>query len=907
MGNATQSAVPNVIYRFGLYVLNPAAGVLTRDGTRVRLQDQPFRLLTLLVQRPGEIISREEIQRSLWPANTFVEFDKSLGVAVGKVREALADEAGNPRFIETIPRRGYRFIAPVSPEPPAKGLVSAAPRDAAGGPAMGETLSDMTARRRTSSHTWYRMLALTAAIVAIGFGLYRFGLRRQNAPLAGIASAKVRVRRSVAVVSFRNLPQHPEDNWLSSAFAEMLNTELAADGELRMISGEDVERAKRDLRLTDEDSLSSDTLGRLRKNSGADVVVLGSYALLPEKGETRIRLDVRIQDTARGETIAEQAFVGDEDHLFELVNQAGASLRKNLGSTPISGEAYAQARAAMPSAPLAVRLYTEGKARLWEFDSIHARELLIQAIAVEPNFPLAHAALSEAWSHLGYTLKARDEAERALSLSQDLGQEEKLLVQAEYYYTLTDHAKTTEVYRSLFSMFPDNLDYGLRLADEQRFLQIDDALRTIATLRRLPPPSGDDPRIDLVESRIWMNRDTGKAQESAQRGLQRAQAQGSSLLASRAYGILCETQQGELPLAEIMQDCEQARSSAKLAGEEDAFARNTNDLAGIYFSQGDMDRADGLYREALRIFRQTGDVDGISVASNNVGAISLLKGKLTEAAHAFSDAIPGYQEDDDQDGIALAFNNLGDVARWSGELKGAFANYAKGEEVAKKIDDKSALAYISIGRGDALTQAGKFDEARESYDQALALRKELGEKQLVGETEVSLARLAIYEGKVADAEGLLRNCKEQFHQDQQSDDELDTDTVLIEAFILESRYQDAAKQIRESQSLAKKSANEILRIRFDLVTALDDLRVGQLEAGRTLLKDVLRKTHSDHLLGIEFETRLGIAELESKSGERSKADEDLRVLEKDARAKGFDLIAANAGNLLGPNARLVTN
>src|SRR5215472_12207839 len=109
-------AVRETSYSFGLYVLDSGDGTLTRDSVRVRVQEQPFQLLLLLVERAGQIVSREEIRNRLWPQNTFVEFDRSLGVAVLKVREALGDDASNPRFIETIPRRGYRFIAPVKVE-----------------------------------------------------------------------------------------------------------------------------------------------------------------------------------------------------------------------------------------------------------------------------------------------------------------------------------------------------------------------------------------------------------------------------------------------------------------------------------------------------------------------------------------------------------------------------------------------------------------------------------------------------------------------------------------------------------------------------------------------------------------------------------------------------------------------
>src|ERR1700744_1102604 len=111
--NASASAI---VYRFGLFTLDPTAASLSRNGIKVKLQDQPLQLLVLLLEKPGEIVTRDEICQRLWRSNTFVDFDKSLGVAVVKVREAVGDSAANPRFLETLPRRGYRFIAPVTVE-----------------------------------------------------------------------------------------------------------------------------------------------------------------------------------------------------------------------------------------------------------------------------------------------------------------------------------------------------------------------------------------------------------------------------------------------------------------------------------------------------------------------------------------------------------------------------------------------------------------------------------------------------------------------------------------------------------------------------------------------------------------------------------------------------------------------
>jgi DNA-binding winged helix-turn-helix (wHTH) protein len=107
-----RAAVP-ARYRFGLYEADPRTGELLRDGTKIKLQEQPFQVLLALLERSNEIVTREELRLRLWPSDTFVDFDHSLNTAINKLRDALRDSASNPRFIETLARRGYRFLAPV--------------------------------------------------------------------------------------------------------------------------------------------------------------------------------------------------------------------------------------------------------------------------------------------------------------------------------------------------------------------------------------------------------------------------------------------------------------------------------------------------------------------------------------------------------------------------------------------------------------------------------------------------------------------------------------------------------------------------------------------------------------------------------------------------------------------------
>ena len=273
-GNWIMAGPPReqIRYCFGLFELDPVEGKLSRSGTRVKLQDLPFRLLVLLVERPGEIVTREEVRSRLWPQDTFVEFDNSLGVAVRKLREALSDDAEAPRFVETIPRRGYRFVAPVTAKDSGESTCfrkAARTRGATKGYRRVFRLQWKRFRRavaRTSSRRGRYWIIASLVLLMVGITVYEFrsNPRQSAAKVENGAPCTTRTaRRSVAVLGFRNLAGRPDDNWLSTAFTEMLSTELAAGGGLRLVPGEDVARAKRELPLADEDTLAKATLDRL--------------------------------------------------------------------------------------------------------------------------------------------------------------------------------------------------------------------------------------------------------------------------------------------------------------------------------------------------------------------------------------------------------------------------------------------------------------------------------------------------------------------------------------------------------------------------------------------------------------------------------------------------------------------
>jgi len=285
------------IFRFGLFEANAAHSTLSRGGLRVRLQEQPFRVLLLLLEHPGEITTREELRQQLWPEGTFVDFDGSLNVILKKLRAALDDDSDNPRFIETVPRRGYRFIAPVSVasvavEPPtsANGAVLRGPAEL---PTDETGPAPNLPKGPAPLHLIYAASAIVLLILAgLGWYLRRDFSRMRFVPVQPTPAAVASPRRSVAVLGFRNLSGKVDDGWLATAFSEMLSTELAAGEKLRLVSGEDVANLRLSSPWSQTDTLGQETTARVGRALSSDVLVLGSYTSIgrPERRQLRLEL-----------------------------------------------------------------------------------------------------------------------------------------------------------------------------------------------------------------------------------------------------------------------------------------------------------------------------------------------------------------------------------------------------------------------------------------------------------------------------------------------------------------------------------------------------------------------------------------------------------------------------------------
>jgi len=291
------------------------------------------------------------------------------------------------------------------------------------------------------------------------------------------------------------------------------------------------------------------------------------------------------------------------------VSRAGSRLRTSLGATELSQAQAGALRASVPSSPQAARAYAEGLARLRVFDAVGARPLLEAAVRAEPAHPLFHAALAEAWSALGYDAAARDHAKEAFERASALSREERLTVEARYRETTKEWDRAVELYRSLWNFFPDNLEYGLRLAAaEERAGQRKEALDTVQALHRLAAPDGQDPRIDLVEAKVaYRLSDFARQRAAAERAAAKAEARGARLLVAEARMEAAEAARsvGESDRAVALHGEAQAIFAA--AGDRSGVARSLIGMANVHYRRGDLDEASRLYERGLAVHRETGN------------------------------------------------------------------------------------------------------------------------------------------------------------------------------------------------------------------------------------------------------------------------------------------------------------
>ncbi len=929
------------IFRFGLFEADAGRNTLTRSGARIKIQDQPFRVLLLLLQRPGEIITREELRQKLWPEGTHVDFDGSLNVVLKKLRAALDDDSDNPRFIETVPRRGYRFVAPVAVIPAEPRMVEVAVYSQA------ESGEVFAARRFNPSRPrqWRWLIYSAVALLLIFLAVFVWNLRR-HASTAGGPSTQVEptrvlpVRKSVAVLGFHNMSGRPEDAWLATAFSEMLSTELANGEKLRLVSGEEVANLRLSAPWPQTDTLRPGTTSRIGTALNSDLLVLGSYTNVGRNDRGQLRLDLCLQDAKTGEILTEVAETGGSEDLFQIASRVGAKLRDRLGVPRLAETDQAGVLASLPLDREAARLYALGLVKLREFDALAAKDLLEQGSKADPKFSLVHVMLARAWSQLGYEQKRKDEAKKAWDLSIDLPRAERMLVEGDYYESLGDHEHAASTYRALFELFPDSVEYGLQLASAQIAAgHGSQAQETIAQLRRLPKLASDDPRIDLVEAKIVTSKpDILVLVRSA---IRKASSQGKKLIYAQArrdecvslvYGehpelanasceeaynifIAAGNRLGAADAVRLMGDhqgseghIEQAIATYQRAldilqglGEHEKTGAILNNMANDFANQGKLDRAEELYRKAKFHFEQAGDRINTGTAIGNTADILYLRGNLAAAAKLYEQSL-AIEASVDPSNPAYYLYRLADLELTQGQVAEAHGHAQRATDMLQPY--KGGYQYLTSAMtvlGDVLNTEGDLKGARAQYQAALDTRQKMGEMDLVAESQASLAELAMEEGHPEQAEPLLRSAIAEFEKEKADPDATSSYTLFSRVLLMQGKVEESRHAIRRASELSRNSPDPALRLPIAIQTARLEMAAPASGATTAAARHELRATQETaRKLGyfnLECEARLALGELELKANP-ALGRSVLKDLSDEASGRGMLLVSRKANDLM---------
>jgi tetratricopeptide (TPR) repeat protein len=524
----------------------------------------------------------------------------------------------------------------------------------------------------------------------------------------------------------------------------------------------------------------------------------------------------------------------------------------------------------------------------------------------------------------------------------NLSREKHLLVEARFFETSKDWGKAIEAYQTLFSFFPDNLEYGLQLASvETAGGRGKDALKGLATLSASGAQAKGDPRIDLARAAAAASLgDDRLTRDAADLAAQEAGERGATLLVARARTRECRALANLGENEKAQSTCEEARQIYAAAGDRGALAQTLHTMAEVPINQGDFAAAGKLYSQALTITRAIGDEQGQARELMNLGLISAKKGDFTTARRMYDESFRSYQKAGDKNGMAGVMGNAGNLLRTQGKLQDALNHFQKTFELSNEVGHRGSAAQALAAIGDVLFEQGDLsgaykmyqqsstiqheiggkgyyastlveigrvfrqqaeaDKAYRAYLDALSLQKQLGNKSDAAETRLALAELDCDSGKGAEAEQLSRTAVEAFRADAYADEEIFAQSVLSRSLLQQGKVDEARAAIAEAVRLSEKSQDVTVRIPVMLDHA-NFMAAGKKlgEAGKAA-QQALTQAHNLSLFRLQLEASLTLGQIEIQAKHPAAARVRLHTLEKSARAKGFELIARKAANANSP-------
>jgi TolB-like protein/DNA-binding winged helix-turn-helix (wHTH) protein/Tfp pilus assembly protein PilF len=435
------STLPATSLRFGAYEFDLRSGELRKHGIRIKLQEQPCQILAILLEHRGEMVTREQLQHRLWPSDTFVDFDHSLNTAVMRLREALSDSSENPRFIETLPRRGYRFVAPVEEK-------TASTNEASPAQPMDVCLSQTTDSKIDSASSpllpalpaiaakpekrvqWPKMVTVTLSVLAIllaGAFAFRY-LKRPS-----LATATSSQLTSLVVLPFENLSTDKDQAYFADGMTDELIAHLAKIRSLRVIS----RTSSMEYKGTHK------TLSQIARDLNVDSVVEGTVL----RSGDRVRITAELVQVATDRHLWAETYESQLGDILTLQSHVASAIVNEI-RVKLTPEERVQLATTRPVSTQSYENYLKGR-YYWNKRSQEGLTKAIDyfqlAVEQDPNYALAYAGLADCYSIIGSAIvgtvptaevapKARAAALKSLELDNTLAEAHTSLATVRFNY-----------------------------------------------------------------------------------------------------------------------------------------------------------------------------------------------------------------------------------------------------------------------------------------------------------------------------------------------------------------------------------------------------------------------------------------------------------------------------------------
>jgi DNA-binding winged helix-turn-helix (wHTH) protein/Flp pilus assembly protein TadD len=720
---------------FAEFELDLRTRELRTNGRRSALQEQPFQILTALLEHPGQLVTRDELTKRLWPSNTFVDFEHSLNKAVTRLREALADSAEHPRFIETLPRRGYRFISPVQDHVATGVSPARAYQNLATPPGAGDStwsvptqLPEQDIRSPIENQTApQRKRLVTAALLVaalIGGGLY-WRSRTVRRPTGKV---------TIVLADFVN---NTSDPVLEDALRQALLASLDQSPFLSILSDDNVREQLGYMGRPATDRMTEPVAREVCQRAGSTAVLVGSISSLG----TNYALGLNAVNCQTGEAMSQQeAEAESRERILQSLDRISAKTRETLGESLSSIQKYdVPLYQATTSSLEALRFYRVGLQTDFTQGSAAAIPFFKQAIALDPNFSIAYEATGISYNNFGQADLARTYLRRAVELSSRISAHEKLDMSASYYlYATRELDKAIDAHQLWEKTYPDDPYAPTNLGDA--YLQAGQYKQCVAASGRA---IGIDANASVVYGNLAFCLVNLDQMDAARRVVEEAFSRKLDDFFVRQSPYILAFLQGDQPEMQ-----KQLAWAAGRPGEEEA----------IFLAyQADTEAFHGRLHKAREYSRRAVDselrADSKEGASSHQAYAALWQAEFGNRAQARKDAASALALSPGRDAkivIAMALARVGDVSRAEALADEVLKAYPL-DTLLQFYHLPSIRAAAELNRGDA-AKAEDFTERARPYELAAPSTPPTDLRALYPSYVRGQAYLAMHRGNDAAAE-----------------------------------------------------------------------------------------------------------------------------------------------------------